>query len=283
MNIQKVIGSALAGLALAGCTTQVGPFGGIIRPDPLDTPITFGDSCKHYLLFKHDCRRSLDECRDVCKGVLEKFAENKVLNEERWKKFKAVNPNDYQFNPTGVILLDDINPILMKLAAQIKHEVVIPYIELDKDGMLSNYNQFMDDVKAVQGMNPNQDIRTAVAITYDLWVRDYGAENCNQLMAVFPIIRRLSTSEQLKSAFARNAGDLVRLSLRLNEGIEQLKAAKGWQDYARIVEASLPTFNALFNIKEAMMFLAVYQGENATLAEQAEAYLDEIRNSEGTN
>lgn len=271
------IGIATALIAMSLCLT--GCYN--MRTDvtePIDK-CTFGESCEHYLLFAHDCRRTSAECNPICKEDLNKFKDNKLINERNWNRFKNFDPAKYQFRRTKIILFDNINPIIIKLSCQIKYEVVIPYIELDKQGLIATYDMFMEDVKVYQKIHEEtygkkMSLQTACEKTFLMWQQKYGQETCDKLFAVFPVIRSLSANRQILNAVARNAHDAARLLLHLERGIAQLKAkTKNWQGIAHISVAGLVSLNALKDLVWTTNYLAAYQEDKIVLASHVESYL----------
>ena len=270
----KIGGTVILALSLTGCynmRTNV--------HEPMEK-CTLGESCEHYLLFAHDCRRTPKECDPICSWDLEKFEENKVFCEENWNRFKNFDPAKYQFRKTGIILLDDINPIIIKLAFQIKQEIIVPYIEMDKEGLISTYNMFIADVEVCQKAY-NIEMQEACVRMFRFWQEKYGQETCQRLFAALPFIQSLSANKQLFNAISRNAADTERLLRRLKIAIPQLKKeAKDWRGIARITSAGLVSVSALNDLLQATAYLAIYQGDKAVLASHAEKYLKQFKSGD---
>ena len=277
MKIVKLGSIAVMALCLTGCynmRTNVN--------ESLDK-CTFGESCEHYFLFAHDCRRSPEKCNPICRRDLDKFAKSKLMSEKNWNKFKTFNPAIYQFKLTGLVLFDDINPIVKNLAFQIKHEIVIPYIELDKDGLISTYNMFIEDVKITQNIHKETtgkelDFKTACQTTYKFWQNKYGEEQCSKLFAAFPVLKSLSAKKQLCTAVERNAFAVAKLVLRAKRGAEQLKhEAKDWKGITKITAAGLDTFGALNELGWTIAYLSVHLNEKSVAAAHVEEYIKQFK------
>ncbi len=244
---------------------------------------TFGESCEHYLLFAHDCRRSPEECNPFCCKDIEKFEENKVLNEANWDRFKNFNPEKYRFNPSGIIVLDKANEMLLNLAFQIKHEIVVPYIELDKEGLISTYYLFMEDIEVYrkaykETYEKELDLQTACVRVFKDWQRKYGEYNCNRLLASFPVIESLSVNQQLLNALKRNCIPAAELVLLWKDGVAQLShESKSIWGIIRISIAGLQATVIAEELAWTTSYLAVHEGEKLEMASHVKEYLNQIQ------
>ena len=276
MKLVKFAAMAAAAMCLTGCyNLRTNPY------EPLDN-CTVGESFQHYIFGAHDCRRTSKDCIPICAKDLKKYQENKLLSEKNWKRFTRFNPERYRYQRTGLILFDDINPIVLNLSFQIKHEIVIPYIALDKEGLISTYDMFITDVQTTQKIykeTHKKDLSFGEACkqTYAMWQKRYGEEPCKKLMNAISLIETLSANKQFVTAVARNYAAVTKLILRAERGAAQLKrAAKDWRGIVKITEASLITAGNLNELLWAVTYLNVYLTDKEKMASHVKDYLNQF-------
>ena len=206
-----------------------------MRTDPNESldKVTFCEWCEHYLLFAHDCRRSREKCRPICDWDKKQFSRNQKEEQRRWAAFKYTDI--YPYNPTNTPVLDEIGSMLVNVSKQLHDEVVVPYVELDKQGHIQAYRQFCMDVN--YRMNSLKiDRITAEQDVYKYWETHYGTEKCQELMAAIPFIENMRVDWQLLKAINDNLDYIIYLCLYPKEAAaqfkEKTKTVNGWVDIA---------------------------------------------------
>ena len=240
-----------------------------MRTDPNESldKVTFCEWCEHYLLFAHDCRRSREKCIPICDWDKKQFERNRKEEQRKWEAFK--NTPIYPYYGTNTPVVDEIGRMLFRVSKQLHDEVVVPYVELDKQGHIQAYRQFCADVNF--RMNSLKiDRITAAQDVYKYWETHYGTERCQELMAAIPFIENMRVDGQLLEALDRNLEDIIKLIRNLiwNRGaVEQLKNKtedlEGWADIARALKQALPPAQQLQQSIRYLMVLKKqeYQGK----------------------
>ena len=184
--------------------------------------------------FGHDCQKNPD-CTPICVRDLAQMAKNPEQAKKNWERFKAWN---IQYVPQkGCPILNSIGFKLEKLAKQFKYQVVIPYKELDEQGLISTYKYFCEDVNVLvkSGRQQNEAINTV----YEIWFKKYGKEQCDKLFAAIPLIRQMQRDKQCQQALRTllpQMGPLLILSIgdknfrkRFGqEFVREIQAPQGW-------------------------------------------------------
>lgn len=222
-----LMAAALCVASFCGCYNM--------RTDPNESldKVTFCEWCEHYLLFAHDCRRSREKCIPICIEDCERFDKNQAEEQRKWEAFKNMRP--YPYHPTNTPVADEIGQMLFRVSTQLHDEVVVPYVELDKQGHIQAYRQFCADVN--YKMNSLKiDRITATQDVYKYWETHYGTERCQELMAAIPFIENMRVDWQLLNAISDNLDDIIYLCLYPKEAAaqfkEKTKTVNGWVDIA---------------------------------------------------
>lgn len=225
------------------------------------------------------------ECYPVCKEVYEENVED---IRAKWESFQQVAI--YVPGQTAYPALDNITMMVAKLSHQVKNEIVVPYINLDKEGLISYYMEFG---LAVQAVMEQQKCTQAEAVTlvYNQWKgTPEGKEKFNKFMAALPILERLEQQQNIFVVLAKIAPELATLALNIKEVKNNAKdivndgknALTDPAAAARVLGATNEITLALNNIStmtEAIAFLNIYNGE---LRSQREAIEEHIKKLEET-
>ncbi len=247
---------------------------------------TFWEDVQRNVFLCHDCRAFADTAKDkccdpICYRIVETLEANKTRQEKMWEDLKVMQP--FHPKPVGIRFLDDCNVILSKLSEQIITEVVVPYGELDKHGLIAEYNVFIADYNLAleeenlrYGERP-ENKRNAMMTTWSYWQKEYGAEYCAKLHASIPHIRNLQASNQFGKALANISGDLICFGLHFEKGLKELKAAaKTTEGKIAIGVEAAQTLTILGQLNQAIAFYASLQTEKASELAEAEEYLKVI-------
>ena len=84
------------------------------------------------------------QCFPLC---IEKKNDISRYNAKNWAAFKTFRPLVYQ--KVGIPEVDNLGIRVAALSSRVTNEIVIPYIEVDKDGLIEVYYEFNQTVKAV--------------------------------------------------------------------------------------------------------------------------------------
>ena len=174
----------------------------------------------------HTCNPESKECFPMCKKDRE---ENNLLTEGNWKSFKNFKAIPYV--SVGLPLIDNSAKIITKLSNQFVDEVVIPYVELDKDNLIQIYYQFLEDVKDVEKRN-NCNTAKALELTWQDWMsQPNGPANCAKLRKAIPFINNMRAGNQFMKGFTRISGDVERLlrtlPAQINQFVNSIKTTEG--------------------------------------------------------
>lgn len=212
------------------------------------------------------------ECFPLCK---EKRNENRILTEEGWNRFKHFRPLPYR--SVGIPLIDNSARIISKLSIQIAQEIVIPYVELDKDRLIQTYYQFTADAKGVQKQQ-NCSIEQAVTLTWQEWEKQpNGVENCAKLKRAIPFIRNMRAGNQIQKAVFRIGGDVERLLRTLPYQIKQLeRVTKTTEGKIKLGIAGAQITLHLTYLGTACAYLSVLKSDVAEQEKQIEVFVAKI-------
>ena len=237
--------------------------------------------CGCIFLEVHDCSHSPEKCIPICIKDQEKFVKNRAEEQSKWEAFKNTPPPEY--TPTGIIMVDNINKILVNVSKQIQYEVVIPYTELDKQGHVQAYRQFCADVDCrMRGARVNY--YTAVQETYKYWETRYGAERCQQLMAAIPFIENLRANQQLWKAINRNRQSIIRLLRESRKAREQLiKITETIEGKIEVGLALTSTVQIILQLQESLAYLADLQKQKYQKERDIKTAIERIQKYNDSN
>ena len=215
------------------------------------------------------------ECFPLCK---EDRKENLLLTQENWEKFKQFRHIPYR--NVNLPLLDRSGRIISRLSRQIVDEIIIPYVELDKDNLIQIYYQFVADVKAVQD---RQDctLEKASELAWQDWLNQPGgAENCAKLQRAIPFIVNMRAENQIPKALVSVGDEVTRLLLALPADIKQLigeaRTVIGW---IKISLAGAQITRDLTRLSIASSYLYVLKADASEQEQQIENFVAKL-NSE---
>mgnify|MGYP006879542256 FL=1 len=190
----------------------------------------------------------------------------------KWERFKSLTP--FPYVPVGLVTIDIAGKAACDLSQQVCNEVVIPYVELDKEGLICVYTQFAEEVEDVMKENGQQGKEAAVHHVLSLWTEKYGVEEVNRLVRALPIIQNLQTGNQFSKARARLLPQLMLCIATLREGIDQIKAeATNPIGIAKMVFAATQLLHRLEQLSWALHFLDVLEEDQAVETQAIAAYV----------
>ncbi|MBO5791138.1 MAG: hypothetical protein J6S54_01545 [Lentisphaeria bacterium] len=217
--------------------------------------------CKSYEVSK--------ECYPLC---IKDREENLLLTENNWENFKRFRPIPY--HSVGIRLIDNSSMIVTKLSTQITEEIVIPYVQLDKEKMIVTYYQFVADVKAT-AEKQECTYDKAAELTWECWLRKPGGkQTCEKLKRALPFIENMRAGNQLTKAFLRVSGDVQRLLITLPRQIKELEAAaKTLEGKILISAAGTQLIYNLTRLNIACSYLVALKADISEQDRQVEEYL----------
>ncbi len=208
------------------------------------------------------------ECFPMCINDKENI---RLLTEKDWNSFKNFRPIPYV--PVGIRLIDNAGIIISKLSVQITKEIVIPYVELDKDGMISLYYEFMESVKIVK-KTQNCSSQEAVNLVWNAWLAEpNGRETCMKLQKIMPIMEQLRASQQISNAIARISPDVARLLYGLNRDIKQLeREVQTTEGKIKISLAGAQVLLKVGQLSKALAYLGALKADRSAQEKEIEEY-----------
>lgn len=199
--------------------------------------------------------------------------------QEKWNRFRSVRP--YPYIPVGLVTLDISNKAICDLSEQICHEVIVPYVELDKEGLISVYAQFVEDVESAMHENSGLTREGAAHYVLALWTEKYRSANVDRLRRAIPFIRNMQAGNQFTRATVRLLPKAAALLLTLNRGVMQLKHES--KDDLGIIKISLAAVQLAARIEKlcwALHFLDVLKEDQAVETRAIAEYLDSFKTKE---
>lgn len=228
------------------------------------------------------------ECYPICKCVK---AENARDVKAEWESFK--NTPFQPFIPTRRYpKIDELGKIISSVSYQVKNEIVIPYIELDRDGLICGFYEFERNVRAAQKAR-NCDQQEAMRLVLEDWQRRPGGpEKCQKLVQALPVLHSLKASNQiciaLKRVSPQSALRLTWLILADPTFQKELKLLQsdikrfGKGDPAaarrlrRVVVTVSTAIPVLTTLGRSAAFLSVYLDDKSSQREAMEKFIQDI-------
>ena len=222
------------------------------------------------------------ECYPVCRKFQEKNAEN---IQEKWETFQNVRV--YCPTQTAYPSMDNLNMLVAKLSDRVKEEIVVPYIELDRECLISYYMEF--GLAVQKAMKSQQcDTRTAVSLVFTQWLKlPNGQEKITKLLAAYPVLERLEQKKDILNIAAALAPELKQLGSNIGMLRRDAKEIKAdFKNYfrdpyarARLNQFAVAAGQALANVDTlttALGFLSIYEGDLRSQREVIEAHSREL-------
>lgn len=197
----------------------------------------------------------------------------------KWEKFKAIKP--FPYVPIGMVTIDLANKAACDLSQQVCDEVIVPYVELDQEGLISVYAQFTEEVEEAQQENGQLSKEQAVHQVLTLWTQRYGAGNVERLKRAIPLIQNMQAGNQITRATARLLPETVALAVTLKGGIAQIKRES--KDAIGIIKMSAATWqlaNRLEQLGWAMHFLDVLKEDEAVETKAIAEYVESFQSKQ---
>lgn len=197
----------------------------------------------------------------------------------KWERFKSIKP--YPYVPTGLVTIDISNKAICDLSNQICYEVIIPYIDLDKEGLISVYAQFIEDVGLAMKENEGMSKEGAVHYVLALWTRKYGAGNVDRLLRAIPFIQNMQTSNQVTKAAARLLLQSAGLLQTLDCGVAQLRhEVKNVETIIKLSYSAAQLMGRMDQLCWALHFLDVLKEDQAVETRAITAYIESFKTKE---
>ena len=224
------------------------------------------------------------ECYPICRKVKEKTSKDVMT---KWNNFK--NTPDYNYLPiVGYPKTNEINEMLCKIAYQVKHEIVIPYIELDKEGLIAGFYEFEENVKIAQKTR-GCDQQKAMELVYADWSRQpEGQAKCQQLARAVPLLQELRASNQILNAITRlspNILNLVQIAAKdpsfkkeyrqLVLDIVKVKMKGDMAAVERLLRLLVIPLN-IKNLSDSVMYLSIYLEDKSSQRQALEKFITDI-------
>ncbi len=190
----------------------------------------------------------------------------------KWEKFKSLTP--FPYIPVGLLTIDIAGREAYELSQQICNEVIIPYVELDKEGLICVYTQFAEEVEDAMRENGQLGKEAAVHHVLASWTEKYGTAEVDRLVRALPFIQNMQTGNQISKASARLLPQLTVCIATLEKGIAQIKAeAKNPIGIAKMVFAATQLLLRLEQFSWALHFLDVLEEDQAAETQAIAAYV----------
>ena len=108
---------------------------------------------------------------------------------EYWEKIKAYRPLIY--TPVGIPELDDFGRRTQYLSQRITNEIIIPYVELDKEGLIEVYQEYQESVKLIIKSRECTVAEAGELIRQDWEKTQQGRESWAKLQKMKPLIEAM--------------------------------------------------------------------------------------------
>ena len=214
------------------------------------------------------------ECFPLC---VEKKEDIHILTEERWESFKNFRLIPYV--SVGIPLLDNSGRIVEKLSRQITDEVVIPYVDVDKEGLIAIYYEFMEDVEHVCKIKKCSVDEACKMVWKDWECRPRGKEICPKLKKAIPLIQNMRADGQIIKAVLRITPDVALLLRDLPRQIKQLKKeAKNAAGIIKISAAGAQITASATRLSFALSYLIALKSDQKAQIKEMEQFLERIEN-----
>ena len=223
------------------------------------------------------CKCNTPECYPLCRIDRK---DNRFLSENNWKKFKSFKPIKYR--PVGLPLVDDMASIVSKLSIQISQKLVIPYVELDSEGLICAYNEYVTSVDNVMKQQ-KCDAKKASELVWADWAKyPGGKEKCIKLQRAIPLIQSLRAKAQFAQAMAQIEPEVNRLvtasfayGVKWNQAKKGLKSRRGKEKLFRAGAQVVPN---ILHLSFAVSFLSALKVQQAEQVRAMEDYILSVQN-----
>lgn len=213
------------------------------------------------------------ECYPICKKLK---TENAEKVQAKWKNFRETP--FYPFIPTGRYRkIDELGKIISQLSYQIKYEIVIPYIELDREGLITAFYEFEQDVVAVMEVQ-KCDQNRAMRLVLEDWQRmPDGREKCRKLVHSLPVLHSLRINNQILTALQRiNPADAMNLAILILADPNFKKEFNMLQaDIRHAYKGNPAARKRLFQVRDTASSAAIIAGRLINSAGFLKIYLDD--------
>ncbi len=190
-----------------------------------------------------------------------------------WERFKSLTSSP-PYIPVGMVTIDTLGKAASDLSQQICNEVIIPYVELDKEGLICVYRQFAEEVEDAMKENGQLGKEAAVHHVLASWTEKYGTEEVDRLVRALPFIQNMQTGNQISKAIARLLPQLAVCAVTLREGIVQIKdEARNPIGIAKMVFAATQLLHRLEQLTWALHYLDVLKEDQAAETQAIASYV----------
>ena len=208
---------------------------------------------------------------------------NKIsrFSAENWKKFKTFRPLVYK--TVGIPEIDDIGIRTSQMTIRIANEIIIPYVDLDKDGLIAVYYEFNEEVKTVAKQR-NCSVGEAVKLVWQDWKRlPQGKEICPKLQRAMPLIQHVRAEGQIIKAveiISPNVlsliKDFLRIKKRLEYAVRMKKRGQMVNDIMKMSNAGLQIMPAIDRLKYALAYLWILKADQRAQEKEIENFTNSI-------
>lgn len=208
------------------------------------------------------------ECYPLCRNDRK---DNRFLCEKNWNGFK--NFKTIKYKPVGLPLVDDMSKIISKLSYQITKEIVIPYVELDSEGLICAYQEYQECVNDVMEQQ-KCDVRKASELVWADWMKyPGGKEKCVKLYRAIPLIHRLRADQQIARAMARIQPEVDSLSHKLlTFGLKWNKIKRELKD-KKIIMAGMQVAPNVLQLSLGVSYLVALKAQQSEQTRAMENYI----------
>ena len=237
-------------------------------------PMVFLTGCRSWF---HTCpspEQSM-QCFPLC---IKKKNDISRYNAKNWAAFKTYRPLVYR--PVGIPEADRIGVRVAVLSTRITNEIIIPYVEVDKDGLIEVYYEFNQTVKAVMKQRKCS-VREAVDLVRKDWERTpQGKEAWAKLHKMMPILKTMRADQQIAKAIVIIAPQILPLIRDFDMLSKRITNTRDKKEKRRlqlkIFAAGTQVSPALQRMKEALGYLWALKADRGAQDKEMDEYLQSI-------
>ena len=215
------------------------------------------------------------QCFPLC---IKKKNDISRYNAKNWAAFKTYRPLVYR--PVGIPQVDNIGIRVAVLSSRITNEVIIPYVEVDKDGLIEAYYEFNQTVKTVMEQRKCS-VREAVDLVRKDWERTpQGKVAWAKLHKMMPILKTMRADQQIAKLtliIAPQIPVLIREFDILSKRITNTRDKKEKRRLQlKIFAAGAQITPTLLRMKDAIGYLWALKADQRAQDKEMDEYLQSI-------
>lgn len=238
------------------------------------------------------------ECYPICCEVRKAYKENAESVEKQWRNFLTM-PSELRFKRTGDPNLDVPRLELARLTVQVHREIIEPYIELDRQGLIRGYSEFCADVEFMQERKKCSWEEAERQVIQDWRKLPDGSAKIDKLMRARPVLQNARYSVQIAkacprlfragvsllatfgtSAYRRSYDRWFGKPLQKTRSRNTAVAISGYMELAaniiKLADTSYPDIRRTRRLLQAINFLWIYQGDKRSQRRAIDAFVAQM-------